>query len=333
MLICGFIPLLLLVHWRRGNREAGILLIPSMAEGLSLFVVLLANILEAIPATASISLFIIESVLRFRVGPFSIALADISGLGFVLSLSLIIVLRSIRISRQQALLEGELEAARQIQQLILPDQIETIPGFSVESVYLPAQQVGGDFFQILPLPGEGLLLVIGDVAGKGLPAAMLVSVLVGAVRTAAEYTLDPEELLDKLNERLVERSRGGFSTALIARIDCDGTLTIANAGHLSPYLNGREMELPGALPLGIQTGIHYEVSRFELAPDDRLTFYSDGVVEAQNKNNELFGFERSSELSTRPAAEVAAAAQRFGQQDDITVLSIVRTAVPHLAIA
>jgi phosphoserine phosphatase RsbU/P len=127
-------------------------------------------------------------------------------------------------------------------------------GFSVDSAYQPAQQVGGDFFQVLPAPEGGLLLVVGDVAGKGLPAAMLVSVLVGAIRGVAEYTSEPAELLANLNERLVGRAGGGFSTALVAHISAEGAVTVANAGHLSPYLDGREVELPGALPLGVKSG-------------------------------------------------------------------------------
>ena len=101
-------------------------------------------------------------------------------------------------------------AAREVQQIILPEQIERVPGFSIESAYVPAQQVGGDFFQILPAPEGSLLLVIGDVAGKGLPAAMLVSVLVGAIRGVAEYTSEPAELLANLNQRLVGRVAGQF---------------------------------------------------------------------------------------------------------------------------
>jgi serine phosphatase RsbU (regulator of sigma subunit) len=92
----------------------------------------------------------------------------------------------------------------------------------VESVYQPAQQVGGDFFQVLPAHRGGLLIVIGDVAGKGLPAAMLVSVLVGAVRTAAAYSHAPAEILAQLNDRLLGRTHGGFSTALAAHITADG---------------------------------------------------------------------------------------------------------------
>jgi serine phosphatase RsbU (regulator of sigma subunit) len=213
-----------------------------------------------------------------------------------------------------------------VQQVILPEQIEAIAGFAIESVYQPAQQVGGDFFQILPTEDNGLLLVVGDVAGKGLPAAMLVSLLVGAIRTAAEDTSDPALLLSRLNERLIGRSRGGFSTALAAHIAADGTVIIANAGHLSPYLDGTEIDLPGALPLGIVSGAVYETTQFQLAIGSRLTFYSDGVIEAQNGKGELFGFERGRDISTQPAVEIADAAKQFGQSDDITVVAITRTA-------
>src|SRR6202034_4087741 len=138
------------------------------------------------------------------------------------SLGIIILLRSSRMSRCQAQLEAELEAAQQVQQLLVPEKTALVPGFSVEAVYLPAQQVGGDFFQVLPAGGGGLLVVVGDVAGKGLPAAMLVSVLIGAIRGVAEYTKDPAELLARLNERLIGRTQGGFSTAVAACIDAHG---------------------------------------------------------------------------------------------------------------
>jgi serine phosphatase RsbU (regulator of sigma subunit) len=133
-------------------------------------------------------------------------------------------------------------------------------------------------------------------------------------------------MLAKLNERLVGRSRGGFSTALAARFDGDGQVTIANAGHLSPYLDGCEIELPGALPLGIVSGVAYETVRFTLAPGSRLTFYSDGVIEAQNPQGELLGFEHGKALSTESAAVIVQAAKDFGQSDDITVVAIARNA-------
>jgi len=101
-------------------------------------------------------------------------------------------------------------------------------------------------------------------------------------------------------------------------------VTIANAGHLSPYLDGREVELQGALPLGVVSGAVYATTEFYVAPGSRLTFYSDGVIEAQNAKGELFGFERGRAISTQPAAAIVEAARQFGQEDDITVVTIKR---------
>jgi serine phosphatase RsbU (regulator of sigma subunit) len=155
---------------------------------------------------------------------------------------------------------------------------------------------------------------------------MLVSVMVGAIRATAEFTHAPQEILANLNERLLGRTRGGFSTALAAHFSPDGFVEIANAGHLSPYIDGRELELPGALPLGVLGRPTYQVSRVFLAAGSRMTFYSDGVVEAQDAQGELFGFDRSQQIATQPATEIAAAAKRFGQSDDITVVAITRKA-------
>jgi phosphoserine phosphatase RsbU/P len=111
------------------------------------------------------------------------------------------------------------------------------------------------------------------------------------------------------------------------RIAADGAVEVASAGHLPPYLDGREIELPGALPLGAEERVRYATTRFALEPGSRLTFYSDGIVEAQNANGELFGFERGRELSTKPVAAIIDAAKQFGQQDDMTAISITRAAV------
>lgn len=323
-LMAGVIPALVIVQMRRGNREAGILLIPVILISLVNYADILLGFVGQFPTLQGGATRVSNLIFNTKAGPFAVSLTWISELLYVLSLAIIIVLRSTRISRQQAVLEGEVEAAREVQQVLLPEQVEPVPGFTVESAYAPAQQVGGDFFQILPDGEGGLLVVVGDVAGKGLPAAMLVSVLVGAIRGVAAYTKDPAELLANLNERLVGRGGGGFSTALVARISAAGNVTIANAGHLSPYLDGREVELPGALPLGVMSGVEYETTQFILPPGSRLTFYSDGVVEAQNQQGELFGFDRARDLSTQPAAAIVEAAKQFGQEDDITVVTIER---------
>ena len=329
LLLSIVIPIVLAIHWRRGNREAGILLIPVLLFSLYIYAEVGFETLFQIPSTRSLALEGLQFIDRYPVGPFSLSLNYLSGILSTSSLALIMLLRSTTMSRRQAILEGELAAAQQVQQVLLPEHVESVPGFTVESIYQPAQQVGGDFFQVLPAPEGGLLAVVGDVAGKGLPAAMLVSVLVGAIRGVAEYTVAPAALLASLNERLVGRGAGSFSTALAAHIDAAGWVTIANAGHLSPYLDGREVQLHGALPLGVMSGVQYETIEFFLAPGSRLTFYSDGVVEAQSPQGELFGFDRAKAISTQPASEIVRAAQQFGQEDDITVVTVER----HAAVA
>lgn len=328
-----FVLFILIRYFRRGNREAGILLIPMICWCVIWVLGFGVNVSLLIPSISDRALHIFWAITTYKAGPINLRIWDLASVLYLLSFAIIIVLRSARLSRTQALLEGEMVAAREVQQVIVPEQIEAIPGFAVEAVYQPAQQVGGDFFQILPDGEGGLLVVVGDVAGKGLPAAMLVSVLVGAIRTAVEFTKDPAELLGHLNERLLGRTKGGFSTVVASRIAAEGVVTIASAGHLSPYLDGREVELPGALPLGILKGARYEATRFTLEPGGRLTFYTDGVVEAQNSTGELFGFERGRSVSTRPAGAIVEEAKKFGQSDDITVVIVERIAAALITTA
>jgi hypothetical protein len=258
--------------------------------------------------------------------PFTMRPGVLLHLVFLLAMCVFLILRFTRARRREVWLAGELEAARQIQQVLLPDQLDQCAGFLVDCVYQPAEQVGGDFFQQIGDPDGGMLVVIGDVSGKGLPAAMLVSVLVGAIRAEAAHGTDPIIVLRSLNQRMIGRAHGGFTTCLAAHITANGLLTMANAGHLAPYLNGEEVNLPGALPLGILPDPDYETITVQLKPGDRLTFVSDGVVEAQAKllpkPGELFGFDLTRALSVFPAQRIAAAASGFGQSDDITVVTV-----------
>jgi serine phosphatase RsbU (regulator of sigma subunit) len=155
---------------------------------------------------------------------------------------------------------------------------------------------------------------------------MLVSLLVGSIRATAEHTHDPVCLLGMLHQRISGHTGDGFTTALAAFIADDGLVTLANAGHLSPYLDGEEIELPGALPLGIEGGGLYEARKVKLQPGNRLMFFSDGVVEAQNERGELYGFDRAKAISREPAETIAETAVQFGQADDITVVTIERRA-------
>ncbi len=249
---------------------------------------------------------------------------DLSGALLLAALVYALYRRSAENRRLQMKLEEEIRNARAVQQVLIPEAIPSAPGFKVESVYKPAGDVGGDFFQILPVPAGGVLVIIGDVSGKGMPAAMTVSLLVGTVRTLAQYTQSPAKILNGMNQQMLARSQGGFTTCLILRADPDGTLTVANAGHIAPYLNCQELAVENGLPLGLSADATYSETSVRLAEDTQLTLLTDGVVEARSKSGELFGFDRTSAIATQPADDIAQAAQAFGQEDDITVLTLSR---------
>ncbi|MGB8480983.1 MAG: SpoIIE family protein phosphatase [Acidobacteriaceae bacterium] len=240
---------------------------------------------------------------------------------FLLAMLAILINRFARTRREEQRLASELEAARGMQSLLVPATPPVTPGFTVESVYIPASEVGGDFFQILPGDDGSLVIVVGDVSGKGLKAAMTVSTIIGALRGCA--IREPAAVLANLN-RVLHGQITGFATCVAAWITADGTMTIANAGHIPPYRNGEELAVPGGLPLGVVETGNYEETQFEIAAGNRLTFVSDGVVEATNEKKELFGFARTQAISHQPAQAIAEAAKQFGQEDDISVLSVTR---------
>jgi hypothetical protein len=267
----------------------------------------------------------------FHIGSVSLTAQELLDLLVFVSI-IYTVYRYIRSQQnRKAILEQELHSARELQQVLIPEKPPTLPGFSVSSAYLPALEVGGDFFQIIPLEGPvagATLIVLGDVSGKGLRAAMAVSLIVGAVRTLAETNSSPALILAGLSRRLHGRLQGGFSTCLALRLDPGGACTMASAGHPAPYLNEKEIELPGALPLGIDPAIAYEETTVHLHPGDRCTLYTDGLLEARAPSGEIFSFERLQALfaSTADATQASAAAVAFGQEDDITVVTLTRLA-------
>jgi serine phosphatase RsbU (regulator of sigma subunit) len=166
------------------------------------------------------------------------------------------------------------------------------------------------------------LVLVGDVSGKGLEAAMVASEAVGAFRSTT--AVSPREILQTLNRALCGQGRHGFVTCLCARIEEDGRITLAAAGHPAPYVDGIEFAVPGGLPLGISAAVEYE--EFPLQMAGQVTFFSDGVVEAANAQGELFGFDRTAAISRQPAADIAEAARAWGQNDDITVVTVRRAA-------
>ena len=229
---------------------------------------------------------------------------------------------------EKASLEGEMAAAREVQRVMVPERLPAVSGYGIESVYRPAAEVGGDFFQVIRLKSGRTLLVIGDVSGKGLSAAMIVSTIVGMLWVVSGFTEEPAEILSELNRRLFGRTHGGFATCLIVRLDSEGHLTLANAGHPPPYLNGAEFALPGSVPLGLTEDAAYAQSNVEMRAGDRAVLLTDGVPEARNREGTLLGFARVESL-LREGADVQAVAhtvQEYGQNDDLTVISIAREA-------
>ncbi|MFP5228098.1 MAG: PP2C family protein-serine/threonine phosphatase [Acidobacteriota bacterium] len=255
--------------------------------------------------------------------------ADLLDLAFFLAgfgLTAILAHQAWREWRARDALQAEFEAAREVQQRLITPAAD-LPGFRIESVYAPARHVGGDFFYLRPEEDGSVLLVVGDVSGKGLTAALTVSAIIGALRTMP--TLPPSRILAALNRGLLGQMNGGFVTCCVARVDQTGKLTIANAGHLAPYRDGVEIPVAAGLPLGIDPGAAYDEDTFLLQPAATLTFLSDGVVEAQSSTGELFGFDRTAAIATQPAEAIAQAAQAFGQEDDITVLTLRRQPTPQ----
>ena len=316
------LPVLLIRGWARGNRDAGILLPAIVAGSLADYWSFVCDLITFAHFKPLYGLL----VFSVNIGTYRVDFYRVGDVLFYIAVLLFLVVRTVGIARDRARVASELEAARTVQQVLIPEEIPVIPGFVLHSTYKPAGQVGGDFFQILPVKGGGVLVVIGDVSGKGMPAAMTVSLLVGTVRTLAHYTQSPGQILAAMNTRMLARSSGGFTTCLVLRADTDGTLTVANAGHISPYLAGKELALENGLPLGLAAETLYPESVFQLAPGEQLTLLSDGVVEARDKAGVLFGFDRTAAITGQSADQIAKAAEQFGQEDDITALTLARTA-------
>ena len=312
----AFILTTLISATLRRNFEAGLLLVPLVFSMIGwIEPILMSGMTQWVGRP-------FHSPLTIQAGPIPIHFASIADFTGIFVIVLIIFVRFLRIHHDQERASSELAAARSVQELMIPQEKLETPGFEVESIYNPANEVGGDFFHVQPTGDGGLLVVIGDVAGHGLKAAMNVSMLMGALRRIPEHS--PAKILESLNRVLV----GGesFTTCQAALFGANGELTLANAGHLPPYLNSQEVVLPGALPLGVLPDRHYDEVRLYLHPGDRILLLSDGVVEARKPSGELFGFDRVHNLSNQSAFYIADAAKEFGQEDDITVLTVRRLA-------
>ena len=270
--------------------------------------------------------------------PFAVNLDNVGSMIAQLGFLAVLVYRFARTSRERERLASAMRAAHDIQHRLVPVDIPSLGGLHTNVVYLAAEEVGGDFCQVLPRSDGSILIAVGDVSGKGLQAAMLGTLAVGALRSIADEEIEPAAALHRLNQVLLQTGSDTFVTCLCLVLTRTGEVTLANAGHLAPYLDGQEVEVISGLPLGVTAEADYEQTTFSLPPVARLTLLSDGVVEARSANGELFGFERTALVSQRSAAEIAEQANRHGQQDDITVITLdwqapVREPVSEPALA
>ncbi len=265
----------------------------------------------------------------FYVAGNGVSLEHVAATLLLLSLVFAVYRSALQESERQQGLQQEFASAQELQRVLIPDELPSVLGYEVTSAYRPALEVGGDFFQLIPQGGGSALLIVGDVSGKGLAAAMAVSLIVGTIRTLAEQLPSPAEMLAGINRRLTGKLHGGFATCVVVFLDADGSFLLSSAGHPGPFLNGEEVMLSPALPLGFSLDAEYGETEGLLQTGDQLTLFSDGLLEARNRDGELFGFDRIQARTKEraEASELANAAIAFGQEDDITVVIVTRLRV------
>ncbi|MBE3558219.1 MAG: SpoIIE family protein phosphatase, partial [Ktedonobacteraceae bacterium] len=242
--------------------------------------------------------------------------------------------------RERERIEQELRTARHIQHALLPKEVPALPGWQIAQHYQPAWEVGGDFYDFLLFRDGRLGLVIGDVAGKGIPAALLMATTRSMLRMAAQRTDSPGEVLAQVNELLLaDMPPNLFVTCFLAILDpVTGTMRFANAGQNLPFRRSQsdvvELRATG-MPLGLLPAMQYEEREVVLNPGESVLFYSDGLVEAHDQRQEMFGLPRLATLIERQAGDstlinallnalTAFTGSEWEQEDDITLVVLHR---------
>ena len=232
----------------------------------------------------------------------------------------------------------DMEFARTVQESFLPQRAPEVPDHRFSAHYTPALEVGGDFYDFIRLDRDRTGIVIGDVSGKGVPAALFMAKLGSDMRTLAFTEPSPAAALVKLNDLLAERSRRGmFATLLYVELDTSSrTLTLCNAGHLPPIVRKADGSLArlaaaSGAPLGMLPGMQFRQETASLGRGDTVVLYTDGIVEAMNAKEELYGYERFEALLRKSSGEpdalkdaIIADVDRFTglspQHDDMTLV-------------
>jgi sigma-B regulation protein RsbU (phosphoserine phosphatase) len=243
-------------------------------------------------------------------------------------------------SSARARLEREMEVARNIQMELLPKTFPDVPGLDLFAFSVPARHVGGDCYDIIELGGGELAITIGDVAGKGTPAAILMANVQAAVRALSESGVPVRRLIGRVNN-LVHRATedSGFITFFYCVLDTTtGVLRYVNAGHNPPCVlradGGKEYLDRGGVVIGIMPGVEYEEGEIVLRPGDDLVMYTDGITEAMNPDGDMYGEDRledvlcahrkatAREIEERVYTNVKDFTAGAAQADDLTMVVI-----------
>jgi serine phosphatase RsbU (regulator of sigma subunit) len=194
--------------------------------------------------------------------------------------------------------ERDMQLAREVQRGFLPDSRPTIGGYSFFDYYQPADQVGGDYYDYIPLADGRLAVVVADVVGHGVAAALLMAKLSAETRFCLYTEADPATAVTRINERLVQTGLSRFVTMIMLVLDAKNhKATIVNAGHMAPlHRNGKSLAEPGndiaGLPLGIVDSIPYQQMEIEVSPGDILVLYTDGINETMDAEGKFYGIDR-----------------------------------------
>jgi Stage II sporulation protein E (SpoIIE) len=243
LLIALLVFALLLRSAACGNRDAALLLVPFLLASLGQAGEGLRSVfceLGWIPVTREFNIYAGYG--------FAVTYAQFGTLLSYLAIGAVLVVRFTRSAREQQRMASELDSARQVQAQLVPESLPTLPHLHIEAAYRAAAEVGGDFYQVVSQADGAALIVLGDVSGKGLKAAMTGALAIGALRALAADDPEPAKFLVRLNRQVCAAQNGGFITCLCLRISRNGQVVLANAGHLAPYRSGSEVELPPGLP-------------------------------------------------------------------------------------
>ncbi len=244
----------------------------------------------------AILLGLLGSQARFQNSHVSVSV-DFSGFWFLLAIAGLIFLLGLELV-DRIRVRDEIEVARHLQRELLPEQAPKLPGWSFAHSYRTANDIGGDYYDFLPLPDGRLAVVVGDASGHGMAAGLLMAIANASLKTAVDLDPEPAAVLSLVNRALIRTGdRHSFMTMFFGLLDTSsGRLDFASAGHPFPYLrhaDGRVEEVgKGTLPLGVRAKLSFTPARIALAPGELVVFYSDGIPEAISPQEEAFGYER-----------------------------------------